>query len=176
MNVVVMGAGGVGGYFGALLARAGHRVTVIARGAHLDAVQKEGLRVESIAEPSFTVPVHALSAAEPDVTADLVLVAVKTHDIADAVDRFRPAVGPDTALLTLQNGVDAAEMLAKDFGAERVLEGAVYIESRVRSPGPSVGRIPTTLRAARFGLRLPPATTPTGCRERHCRQKEWRTH
>ena len=70
MNVVVMGAGGVGGYFGALLARAGHRVTAIARGAHLDALQQDGL-------PAFDVPVHALSAAEPDVVADLVLFAVK---------------------------------------------------------------------------------------------------
>ena len=135
MNVLVMGAGGVGGYFGALLARGGHRVTVVARGAHLDALQQNGLRVESAVEPSFGVPVHALSSAEPGVVADLVLFAVKTYDSLEAIDRIQPSVGADTAVLTLQNGVDSGELLARHFGAERVLEGAVYIESHVRAPG-----------------------------------------
>jgi 2-dehydropantoate 2-reductase len=135
MNVLVMGAGGVGGYFGALLARLGHRVTVIARGPHLDAMQRSGLRVETVIEPAFTVAVHALSGAEPNVVADLVLFTVKSYDTDEGIARIRTAVGPRTTILTLQNGVDSGESLAAAFGWERVLEGVVYIESHVGAPG-----------------------------------------
>jgi 2-dehydropantoate 2-reductase len=75
-----MGTGGVGGYLGALLARAGHRVTAIARDPHLDAMQDNGIRIETVAEPHFVVPVHALPAPEPGVVADLVLFAVKSYE------------------------------------------------------------------------------------------------
>lgn len=135
MNVLVMGAGGVGGYFGALLARAGHRVTVIARGAHLDALQTGGLRVETAIEDDFTVPVHALPAPEPGVTADLILFTVKSYDAEEGIARIHSAVGPDTQILTLLNGVDAGELLASRFGWNRVLDGVVYIESHVARPG-----------------------------------------
>ena len=135
MKVLVMGTGGVGGYFGALLAGAGHRVTVIARGAHLDALQSGGLRVETVVEEDFVVPVHALSAPEPDITVDLVLFAVKSYDLDDAIARVRPAVGPETTVLTLLNGVDAGARLADAFGPDRVLDGLVYIESYISAPG-----------------------------------------
>lgn len=135
MRVLVMGAGGVGGYFGALLARAGHPLSVIARGPHLDAMRERGLRVESAVEPPFTVEVDASDAAPPGLEADLVLFTVKSYDAADAIERIRPAVGPDTAALTLLNGASSGDALAAAFGRERALDGVVYIESYVKAPG-----------------------------------------
>ena len=135
MNIVVMGTGGVGGYFGGLLAKAGHDVTVVARGAHLDALRATGLTVESADAPSFTAAVHALDKPGPDTRADLVLVAVKSYDIDDAIEAVAPAVTDGTTLLTLMNGVDSGQQLAKRFGPERVLDGLVYIESYIKSPG-----------------------------------------
>ena len=135
MNVLVMGAGGVGGYFGALLARAGHSLTVIARGPHLDAVRANGLRVESAIEPPFAVSADAHDAPPPGCRPDLVLFTVKSYDMAEAIERIRPAVGPDTAILTLLNGVSSGDALADAFGRDRVLDGVVYIESYVKAPG-----------------------------------------
>jgi 2-dehydropantoate 2-reductase len=135
MRVLVMGTGGVGGYFGALLGRAGHDLRVIARGAHLDALQTHGLSIETVAEDDFTVPVHALPAPEPDHKVDLVIVSVKSYDLDEAIAKFRPAVGPDTTVLTLLNGVESGERLSQVFGPERVLDGVVYIESFIKSPG-----------------------------------------
>ena len=135
MNVLVMGAGGVGGYLGGLLGRAGHRLTVIARGPHLDALQSRGLRVETAVEEPFELPVHALPAPEPDVVADLVLFTVKSYDVEEAIARIQLAIGPNTTVLTLLNGVDSGEQLAAAFGPERVLDGAIYVESLIRAPG-----------------------------------------
>ena len=135
MNVLGMGAGGVGGYVGALLARAGADVTVVARGPHLDAIKRHGLRVESAIEPSFAVAVEAVEAVEPGYEADLVLLAVKTYDLDEAAAAIEPAVGRGSTVLTMQNGIGPGEALAERFGAERVLEAAVYIESHVGSPG-----------------------------------------
>ena len=130
-----MGTGGVGGYFGGLLGRAGHRLTAVARGAHLEALQKDGLRIETAVEDDFTVPVHALPMPEPGRLFDLVLVAVKSYDVGEAIKLVRPGVGPGTILLTLLNGVDSGEQLAAAFGAERVLDGLVYVESFIKEPG-----------------------------------------
>ena len=135
MNVLVMGAGGVGGYFGALLARAGHDVTVVARGPHLDAIKRHGLRVERAAEPSFAVAVDATAAVESGYEADLVLFAVKTYDLDEAVRVIEPAVGGETTVLAMQNGVGSGERLAERFGPERVLDAAVYVEAHMGSPG-----------------------------------------
>ena len=135
MRVLVMGAGGVGGYFGALLGRAGHDLCVIARGAHLDALQNHGLSIETVAEEDFTVPVQALSDPQPDHNVDLVIVSVKSYDLDEAIAKFRPVVGPGTTVLTLLNGVESGERLAQVFGPDRVLDGVVYIESFIKSPG-----------------------------------------
>ena len=135
MKVIVMGTGGVGGYFGALLSRAGHEVGVVARGDHLEALQANGLTVESTEEPSFTTPVRALRVIEATDAADLVLVAVKSYDIGEAIETLGPAVTDNTTLLTLMNGVDSGEQLAERFGPARVLDGLVYIESYIKSPG-----------------------------------------
>lgn len=135
MRVTVMGSGGVGAYFGALLARAGHDVTLIARGAHLAAMVRDGLRVESAVEAAFTLPVNARPAPVPGAHADLVLFAVKTYDTAEAATTVAPAVGTATRILTLQNGVDSEEALAARFGAERVVDGVVYVEVALKAPG-----------------------------------------
>ncbi len=130
-----MGAGGVGGYFGALLARAGHDVTIVARGPHLDAIKRHGLRVECATEPSFAVAVEAATAVAPGYEADLVLFAVKTYDLDAAARVIEPAVGRATTVLAMQNGVGSGERLAERFGAERVLDAAVYVEAHLGSPG-----------------------------------------
>ncbi len=130
-----MGSGGGGGYYGALLARAGHDVTFIARGAHLEAMQSSGLRVESDQEPPFSVPVRAMPrpiAGPPD---DLVIFAVKTYDTASAAAIIHPCVRDKTMVLSLQNGVDSGDRLAAELGADHVLVGPVYVVSAIASPG-----------------------------------------
>lgn len=135
MDVLIMGTGGVGGYFGALLGRAGHRLTAIARGAHLEALQRDGLHVESVPDDDFTVPVHSLLTPESGQVFDLVLMSVKSYDIGTAIDLIRPGVGPNTTILTLLNGVESGEQIAATYGDERVLDGVVYIESFIKKPG-----------------------------------------
>jgi 2-dehydropantoate 2-reductase len=135
MKVLVMGTGGVGGYFGGLLARAGHDVAFIARGAHLKAIQERSLTIESVVEPSFPLEVQAHSAPPADFKADLIMLCVKNYDTQEAVKIIAPAVGPDTVIMPLQNGVDGADALAASFGSKHVLGGVAYIEVSVREPG-----------------------------------------
>ena len=134
MRVVVMGAGGVGGYYGALLAKAGHDVTFLARGAHLAALQQRGITVESVDGSSFTLPVRAMARPMPGPPPDLVLFTVKTYDTASAAEVVAPCVGADTAVLTLQNGVSAGAQLRRTLRCP-VLEGPVYVVAAVKSPG-----------------------------------------
>src|SRR3972149_4886294 len=129
-----MGAGGLGGYYGGLLARAGHEVTFIARGVHLEAIRRQGgLTVRAVDGEGFG------SAAAADAPAghppDLILFTVKSYDTETAAELVRPAVGPETALLSLQNGVDNEETLARRYGADRVLGGLVYILATIQAPG-----------------------------------------
>ena len=135
MRVLVMGAGGVGGYYGGLLARAGHDVTFVARGAHLQALQRNGLTVESEHEPPFTLPVRATAQPGAEHEADLILLTVKTYDTAEALALIRPAAGPGTMVLTLQNGVDSGEAIAATLAQGHVAEGPVYVVSSITSPG-----------------------------------------
>jgi len=133
MHVLVMGAGAVGAYFGGLLALAGHDVALVARGDHLQALQALGLRVES-RHGDFTVPVRAVADPTQAPAPDLVLFTVKTYDTAAACQALRPALGENSVVLTLQNGVDSVGELQAVLG-NRVLGGAVYIESDVAAPG-----------------------------------------
>ena len=135
MKVTVMGAGGVGGYFGGLLGRAGHDVTFIARGAHLQAIRGSGLRVESVNNGAFTVAGNAVEDASEVGAQDLVLFTVKMYHNASAIDAVRPVVGPGTTVLTLQNGIDNGDQLAGAFGESRVMIGSAYMEGRIASPG-----------------------------------------
>jgi len=125
----------VGGYFGAQLVRAGHDVTFIARGAHRDAIRAGGLTVRSPMLGDFTVqaPAEADTAAVGPV--DAVIVAIKTYDNPSAYPLIAPLLGPETVILTLQNGVDNVEQLAARYGAARVLGGTTYVATALESPG-----------------------------------------
>ena len=135
MDLAVMGAGGVGGYFGGLLARAGHNVTFIARGPHLDALRRNGLRVASANDGNFTVSGKATDDPTSAGPQELVLFTVKMYDNDDAIRAIAPMVGPDTVILTLQNGIDNGDRLADALGPERVMIGSAYLEGRISEPG-----------------------------------------
>jgi 2-dehydropantoate 2-reductase len=133
-----MGAGGMGGYFGGRLARAGEPVAFVARGDHLRAIQAGGLVVRSITG-DFAVRAPATDDPRrvPELMGpvDLVLFCVKSYDTAAAAEAIRPALGPDTAVLTLQNGVVNEETLGRALGPERVLGGLVYGFAVIEAPG-----------------------------------------
>ncbi|MFY9786041.1 MAG: 2-dehydropantoate 2-reductase [Pseudolabrys sp.] len=135
MRIAAMAAGAVGGYFGARLAAAGHDVFFIARGAHRDAIVKNGLKIESV---------HGdMHLAKPNVTddpaevgpVDIVLFAVKLWDTESAAEAARPLLGPDSRLITVQNGIDSVDRLSAVLGADRVVGGAAYIATVMASPG-----------------------------------------
>ncbi len=135
MRITVLGSGGLGGYFGALLARAGHEVTFIARGAHLEAMRARGLQVKSVHGDFHLHPVRATDRPEDAPPADLVLCAVKTYHIPATVGMLPQLLGPEGVVLTAQNGVEAPDQVAVVVGVERVLAGAVWVVSQVEAPG-----------------------------------------
>jgi 2-dehydropantoate 2-reductase len=135
MRVTVMGSGGTGGYFGGLLARAGEEVTFVARGAHLAAIRAKGLRVRSRLVGDFTVPARATDDPADSGPADLVLFCVKAYDTESAAERLRPAVGPDTVVLPVQNGIDSAERIGRVVGPAHVIAGLAGVSSVVEAPG-----------------------------------------
>jgi 2-dehydropantoate 2-reductase len=135
MKVAVVGTGGVGGYFGGLLARAEHDVSFVARGMHLRAIRARGLRVESIDGPFTIAPANATDDPGEIGPVDLAMICVKTYDLGAAIEQMRPLVGPATAILTLQNGVEAPDMLAAAYRRHMVLPGVVYCEVAVKEPG-----------------------------------------
>jgi len=135
MRITAMAAGAVGGYFGARMAAAGHDVFFIARGAHLEAIKKNGLKIESV---------HGdLHLPKPNVTddpktvgpVDIVLFAVKLWDTEKAAELTRPLVGAGTRVITLQNGVDSVERVAPILGADNTIGGAAYIATTIVAPG-----------------------------------------
>lgn len=135
MLIAIVGTGGVGGYFGGLLARAGHEVIFIARGPHLEAIRARGLRVQSV-HGDFTVdPARATGDPAEVGAVDLTIFTVKTYDTDSAAERMRPLVGPKTAILPLQNGVESPARLSRYFGREAVLGGAAWIVSSIAEPG-----------------------------------------
>ncbi len=136
MKVAVVGAGGVGGYFGGLLARAGHEVSFIARGAHLEAIQRSGgLRVVSQNDGDFLAPGGGVADTTDAGTQDLVLFNVKMYNNAAAISTLPPMIGPDTVVLTLQNGIDNGDQIAAGVGAEHVMVGSAFMEGRISEPG-----------------------------------------
>jgi 2-dehydropantoate 2-reductase len=135
MRFAILGSGAVGGYYGARLARAGHDVTFIARGAHLAAIRERGLQIRSPMLGDFT----AQAAAEEDTSrvgaVDVVIVAVKAYDNASALPLLRPMLAPQTMVLTVQNGVDSPAEMAALIGEAPVLGGTTYIATALTSPG-----------------------------------------
>ena len=135
MKILVMGSGAIGGYYGAVLFSSGHEVTFVARGAHLDAIKRDGLRVESVKSGDFTIRPRAVEKPDDSWKADLALFCVKGYDNPVAIKVMEPAVSPDTAIVTLQNGIGSGDELAAVFGRERVLLGATYIDAVRKGPG-----------------------------------------
>jgi 2-dehydropantoate 2-reductase len=135
MRIAVFGAGSVGGYFGGRLALAGEDVMFIARGAHLQAMRTQGLRVESL-KGDFTVPsVQATDNPAEVGPVDVVLVAVKTWQVPEAAQAIRPMVGGETFVVPLQNGLEAPAQVAAVLGSRHVLGGTCVISSAITAPG-----------------------------------------
>ena len=135
MKIAVMGAGAIGGYFGGRLAQAGYDVSFIARGAHLAAIKANGLKVLSPLG-DFTIKPANVTDDPADVgVVDVVLFMVKNYDTRQAAEQIRPLVGPDTAIIPFQNGVDARALLSEVLGAGHVLGGVAFIPASIPEPG-----------------------------------------
>ena len=135
MKALVMAAGAVGGYFGSVLARGGNEVRFIARGDNLRAIRERGLTVRSVTSGDFSVRAPVGDSVDGTWIPDLVLFCVKSYHNREAIRCIAPAVGPDTAILTLQNGIGSGDDLAAAFGAEKVMLGAAYVEAAHPAPG-----------------------------------------
>jgi 2-dehydropantoate 2-reductase len=135
MRIAVVGAGGVGGGFGAALAQAGADVTFIARGAHLAAMKTRGLRIESPRGDVHLVPTRATDDPATVGPVDIVLFCVKLWDVESAGEHIKPLVGPETAVIPLQNGIDAPERLLPILGKKAVMGGVAQISASVVEPG-----------------------------------------
>jgi 2-dehydropantoate 2-reductase len=134
MRIAAMGAGGVGGYFGARLQQAGHDVAFFARGRHLDAIRANGLTVES-PHGNARLKVRVYEDPQQADVVDLVLFAVKLWDTEAAAERLRAVVGQDTVIIPFQNGVESIERLRRFFPERTVMGGSAYIATRIKSPG-----------------------------------------
>jgi 2-dehydropantoate 2-reductase len=134
MHIVVMGAGGVGGYFGARLVQAGQQVSFIARGKHLEALRSKGLTVKS-ALGDAQLKVRAFQDPREAGRADVVMFAVKLWDTEHAARQLRPVVGPDTVVIPFQNGVESIERLRTVLPEKAVMGGSAYIATRIGAPG-----------------------------------------
>ena len=135
MRIAVVGAGGVGGAFGAALAQAGGDVTFIARGAHLQAMREQGLRVTGGRGETHLQPTKAAQDPAQVGPVDIVMFCVKLWDVESAGGAIRPLIGPGTGVITFQNGVDAHERLLPILGAEHVMGGVAQISATIESPG-----------------------------------------
>jgi 2-dehydropantoate 2-reductase len=135
VRVLVLGAGAVGGYFGARLAGGGHDVTLVARGANLEALRRDGLVLELPGETRHLAGIAAVGDPADAPPPEVVLVCVKSYDTAAAAASLRPVVRPDTVLLSLQNGVENEAVLAEVLGLPSLLVGLTFIGVELVAPG-----------------------------------------
>src|ERR1700754_320653 len=135
MRIAIVGAGGVGGGFGAALAQAGADVTFLARGAHLAAMKSAGLKVNGPRSDVHLTPTRAPAAPAAIGKVDVVLFCVKLWDVESAGRQIRPLIGPGTAVIPLQNGIDAAERLIPILGSGAVMGGVAQISASITAPG-----------------------------------------
>jgi 2-dehydropantoate 2-reductase len=135
MKVAIMGTGGVGGYYGGLLAKGGHDVTFIARGAHLKAIQSQGLQVKSIFGDFQINPAQATDDPAHIGLVDWVLFVTKSYHTDQAAQAIKPMVGPETTVLSVQNGIDAVDRIGSVVGMEHMIGGATWLSSAVEAPG-----------------------------------------
>lgn len=136
MKIVMMGSGGVGGFFGGRLAKAGCDVRFVARGRHLEALRRDGLTIENEPQGNIHVPDVRVSDDPASVgPADLVIISVKLWDTEDAARQVAPIVGAGTAVLSLQNGVVKDEILRRFFPPAQIMGGVCYVASHISRPG-----------------------------------------
>src|SRR5437764_6772198 len=139
MKIAVFGTGAIGGYIGGRLARAGHDVSFIARGAHLDAIRANGLTLREVTNDDildeFVVRAPATDTPADIGPVDFVLLGVKAYDTDSAATQAAPLMGDHSAIVTIQNGLDAPERLANHFGAERVIAGTTTYTATIVAPG-----------------------------------------
>ncbi|PZC44307.1 MAG: 2-dehydropantoate 2-reductase [Chloroflexi bacterium] len=136
MKILVMGSGAVGGYYGSVLARAGHEVLFVARGEHAAMIEAQGLKINSVTSGDFRLPkVFIKQGLDNSFKAELVLYCVKGYSNDEAIKIIEPAVTNNTYILTLQNGLGSGEALAEAFNQSSILLGATYIEASLVSPG-----------------------------------------
>lgn len=135
MRIAIFGTGGIGGYFGGRLAQIGQNVVFIARGQHLAAIRRDGLRVESVKGDLVIHPAQATADPAQVGPVDLVIVGVKSWQVPDAAHAMQPMIGPETLVLPLQNGVEAPDQLAAVLGSEHVLGGLCRIIAMIAGPG-----------------------------------------
>jgi 2-dehydropantoate 2-reductase len=134
MRIAIMGSGGLGGYFGAKLAHGGADVHFIARGRHLEAMRSQGLRIAG-PEPLHVERVHATDNTAEVGIADVVMLGVKLWDTQQAIEQMRPMVGPDTAVISFQNGVLKDQYLRAAFDERQIMGGVGYVATTIESPG-----------------------------------------
>ena len=151
MRIAVIGAGGVGGGFGAALAKAGGDVTFVARGAHLAAMQANGLKIEGDRGETLINPVRATDDPATIGPVDIVLFSVKLWDVESAGESIKPLIGPNTGVIPLQNGIDSGDRLIPILGASHVMGGTVGISATIKAPG-IIGQTGTFMTMA-FGER-----------------------
>jgi 2-dehydropantoate 2-reductase len=158
MKILVMGTGAVGGFYGGKLACAGHDVTFVTRGETLRTLRQDGLTVKSYQGDFRLDRVHATDRPGEAGVCDLALVCVKSYDTVTAARSMRPAVGPDTIILSLQNGVENEEQLERELGRGNVMGAMAYIGADVVSPGVVVHSVAGRLAfGERNGQRTPEA-------------------
>ncbi len=134
MKILIVGAGAVGGYFGGMLARSGEDVTFLARGEHLKAIQEKGLYIKSI-NGDFNIKINAVERPSDNDKYDLIIIAVKSHDLSNACNNIKGTVKNDTVLMSLLNGVDSEEIIGSIFGADKVIGSVAFIGSQISEAG-----------------------------------------
>ena len=149
MRIAVIGAGGIGGYYGAKLALAGHDVTFVARGAHLDAIRRDGLRIEHPDAPMHVANAQATDDPAAIGTVDIAMCCTKLWDVEPAAPTFRPLCADGGLVIPFQNGIDAPDMLRKALGRDHVAGGIAYIGATIASPG--VVKVVSPLNRLRVG-------------------------
>ncbi|WP_169568249.1 ketopantoate reductase family protein [Sneathiella limimaris] len=136
MKIAVMGAGGIGGYFGGrLAARFPDDVTFIARGAHMQAMKDRGLELKSVLGDTLISPVQVTDNTAEVGPVDVIMFAVKLYDIDAALEQIRPMVGPDTAIISLQNGIWTEDRIAEVYSPQNAVGGIAYAPIAIESPG-----------------------------------------
>ena len=135
MRIAIMGTGGVGGYYGGLLSQKGQEVIFIARGAHLQAMRAKGLQVKSVHGDFLVSPVQATADPAEVGPVDLILFTTKTYHTDIAAQAIKPMVGPETVVVPLQNGIDAAERLGAYVGREHLVGGVTWLSAAIEAPG-----------------------------------------